>query len=240
MNQSFERILPRTALLYVAWGLALAYLFLAMLLAPLGVALLPHALTSQLLHYRAAALVFFLALPTAAYLIFWKGADLFAWLRAPATLRLDPGGIDDGRTRLPFAEVTQVRQLHARGHLLLWLRGGGRRRIRLALWRDGDALAAGVLEAVRAQLLQDARRRLDAGEVLDFGPLRVSGSGLWIKRTQLAWDQIERIRTQTEHEGVDTDETLVITAAGRHYKLDRSRIRNEPVLLAVLQQRLGA
>ena len=60
------------------------------------------------------------------------------------------------------------------------------------------------------------------------------------KGQQIPWTAIDTIRTQSDSEGMETDETLIIVAQGKTHKIDRSRIDNEPVMLACLQRYLPA
>jgi protein required for attachment to host cells len=54
----------------------------------------------------------------------------------------------------------------------------------------------------------------------------------------IPWAAIDSIRTQSDSEGMETDETLIIVARGKAHKIDRSKIVNEPVMLACLRQYL--
>jgi len=71
-----------------------------------------------------------------------------------------------------------------------------------------------------------------------FGALELSAEGLLHKGQLIAWSSIDTIRTQSDAEDMDVDEHLVIVANGKTRKVDRSKIDNEPVLIACLMQRL--
>lgn len=66
----------------------------------------------------------------------------------------------------------------------------------------------------------------------------MNSTGLVHKGRQIPWTTIDTIRTQSDSEGMETDETLIIVAQGKTHKIDRSRIDNEPVMLACLQRYL--
>ena len=80
---------------------------------------------------------------------------------------------------------------------------------------------------------RQAQRRIDAGATVAFGSLGMNATGLVHKGRQIPWTTIDTIRTQSDSEGMETDETLIIVAQGKTHKVDRSRIDNEPVMLAL-------
>ncbi len=237
MTASFPRLLPRYALGCYAGAFALLYLFSAQLLATLDIWLLPRSLLIEMLRYRAMWLVFFLTLPTVGYLL-WRGSDLVAWWRAPAALTLDSHALHIGPRTLAYTDVASIRHQHNRDHLVLTLRDGERVLIRLAIWEDGYALADQLEESVGGNLEATTLRRLQAQDTVGFGPLSMNASGLTYKGHMIPWAAIDSIRTQSDSEGMETDETLIIVARGKTHKIDRSKIVNEPVMLACLRQYL--
>jgi hypothetical protein len=229
--------LPRHALGCYVGAAALLYLFCAQLLAAIDIWLLPRSLLVEMLRYRAMWLVFFLTLPTVGYLL-WRGADIVAWWRAPAALTLDDHALHLGARTIAYADIASMRHLHNRDHLLLTLHSGERIRLRLAIWDDAWELADQLQDAVSGHLEADTRRKLQAGDTVAFGPLGLNASGLLHKGQQIPWTAIDTIRTQSDSEGMETDETLIIVALGKTHKIDRSKIVNEPVMLACLRQYL--
>ena len=81
-------------------------------------------------------------------------------------------------------------------------------------------------------------RALQAGQTLSFGPLSISATGLTYRKHVMPWASITSIRTQSDSEGLETDETLIVVADGKTHKIDRSKLSNEPVLLACMQHYL--
>ena len=239
MTASFPRILPRYALGCYLGAAALLYLFSAQLLAAIDIWLLPRRLLVEMLRYRAMWLVFFLTLPTVGYLL-WRGSDLVAWWRAPAALTLDDRALHLGARTVAFSDIASLRHRHNRDHLLLTLANGERVRLRLAIWEGADELLELLDARVGGDLEADARRRIDAGATVAFGALGMNAAGLVHKGQQIPWTAIDTIRTQSDSEGMETDETLIIVARGKTHKIDRSRIDNEPVMLACLQRYLPA
>lgn len=237
MTASFPRVLPRHALGCYAGAAALLYLFCAQLLAAVDIWLLPRSLLVEMLRYRAMWLVFFLTLPAVGYLL-WRGADIVAWWRAPAALTLDDRALHIGARTIAYADIASMRHLHNRDHLLLTLHNGERIRLRLAIWDDAWELADQLQDAVSGNLEADTRRKLQAGDTVAFGPLSMNANGLLHKGQQIPWTAIDTIRTQSDSEGMETDETLIIVAQGKTHKIDRSKIVNEPVMLACLRQYL--
>lgn len=237
MTASFPRVLPRYALGCYLGAAALLYLFCAQLLAAIDIWLLPRSLLVEMLRYRAMWLVFFLTLPTVGYLL-WRGSDLVAWWRAPAAITLDDHALHLGTRTVPYADIASMRHLHNRDHLLLTLHGGERIRLRLAIWQDAYELAEHLEDAVGGNLEADTHRKLQAGATVAFGPLGMNAAGLVHKGQQIPWTAIDTIRTQSDSEGMETDETLIIVARGKTHKIDRSKIINEPVMLACLRQYL--
>ncbi|WP_454908685.1 hypothetical protein [Variovorax gossypii] len=122
--------------------------------------------------------------------------------------------------------------------MLLERRDGRTLRLRLNLWEASDALLADVEAAVGATMADDVERRLHAGEAVMFGALGLQAAGLLHKGQLITWSSIDTIRTQSDEEGMEVDEHLVIVAHGKPRKIDRSKIDNEPVLMACLLQRL--
>ncbi|CAB3632840.1 MAG: hypothetical protein J0I68_10890 [Achromobacter sp.] len=239
MTASFPRVLPRHALGCYLGAAALLYLFSAQLLAIIDIWLLPRGLLVEMLRYRAMWLVFFLTLPTVGYLL-WRGSDLVAWWRAPAALTLDDRALHLGARTVAFSDIASLRHRHNRDHLLLTLANGERVRLRLAIWEGADELLELLDARVGGDLEADARRRIDAGATVAFGALGMNAAGLVHKGQQIPWTAIDTIRTQSDSEGMETDETLIIVAQGKTHKIDRSRIDNEPVMLACLQRYLPA
>ncbi len=239
MTASFPRILPRYALGCYLGAAALLYLFSAQLLAAIDIWLLPRRLLVEMLRYRAMWLVFFLTLPTMGYLL-WRGSDLVAWWRAPAALTLDERALRLGPLAVPYADIASMRHRHNRDHLLLTLADGRRLRLRLAIWGDADALLDLLEARVGGNLEADARRRIDAGATVAFGAVGMNAAGLVHKGQQIPWASIDTIRTQSDSEGMETDETLIVVARGKTHRIDRSGIDNEPVLLACLRHYLPA
>lgn len=234
------RTFPRYSFYCVLAGLAALYLFAAMVLVPAKIFLLPSIVTADYVRYKGAALILIVAVPAAIYLICWKGSDFFAYFFAPAEIDLAEHGLSIGPVHIAFSDITRLRHRHARNHVLLALRDGRTVRLRLALWADADELLAQIDEAVSDALWQEADRRVQAGETVPFGALGLNAQGLVHKGQLLAWSHIDTIRTQSDAEGMDTDETLVIVADGKTRKIDRSKIDNEPVLMACLARRLPA
>ncbi|WZB73788.1 hypothetical protein WJ972_21110 [Achromobacter insuavis] len=239
MTASFPRVLPRHALGCYLGAAALLYLFSAQLLAIIDIWLLPRSLLVEMLRYRAMWLVFFLTLPTVGYLL-WRGSDLVAWWRAPAALTLDDRALHLGARTVAFSDIASLRHRHNRDHLLLTLANGERVRLRLGIWEGADELLELLDARVGGDLEADARRRIDAGATVAFGALGMNAAGLVHKGQQIPWTAIDTIRTQSDSEGMETDETLIIVARGKTHKIDRSRIDNEPVMLACLQRYLPA
>ncbi|MFY2643665.1 hypothetical protein ACOTDF_19065 [Achromobacter insuavis] len=239
MTASFPRVLPRHALGCYLGAAALLYLFSAQLLAIIDIWLLPRGLLVEMLRYRAMWLVFFLTLPTVGYLL-WRGSDLVAWWRAPAALTLDDRALHLGARTVAFSDIASLRHRHNRDHLLLTLANCERVRLRLAIWEGADELLELLDARVGGDLEADARRRIDAGATVAFGALGMNAAGLVHKGQQIPWTAIDTIRTQSDSEGMETDETLIIVARGKTHKIDRSRIDNEPVMLACLQRYLPA
>lgn len=239
MTASFPRVLPRHALGCYLGAAALLYLFSAQLLAIIDIWLLPRGLLVEMLRYRAMWLVFFLTLPTVGYLL-WRGSDLVAWWRAPAALTLDDRALHLGARTVAFSDIASLRHRHNRDHLLLTLANGERVRLRLGIWEGADELLELLDARVGGDLEADARRRIDAGATVAFGALGMNAAGLVHKGQQIPWTAIDTIRTQSDSEGMETDETLIIVAQGKTHKIDRSRIDNEPVMLACLQRYLPA
>ncbi|MBB1595420.1 hypothetical protein [Achromobacter sp. UMC46] len=237
MTASYPRVFPRYALGCYAAAFALLYLFSAQLLATLDIWLLPRSLLIEMLRYRAMWLVFFLTLPAVGYLL-WRGSDLPAWWRAPDELTLDSHALHIGPRQVAYADVTAIRHQHNRDHLVLTLHNGERVRIRLAIWHDAYGLADQLEESIGGDLEAATMRRLQAQDTVDFGPLSMNASGLAYKGQLIPWAAIDSIRTQSDSEGMETDETLIIVARGKTYKIDRSKIVNEPVMLACLRQYL--
>ena len=240
MPVSHLRIFPRYSFYCVLGGLAAIYVFCAMMLVPIKVYILPYLITPDFIRYKGAIVVLFLAIPAAIYLICWKGSDFFAWLRTPETLTVGEHGLQLGERTLAFADVTRFRHRHNRNHVLLTTRDGKTLRLRLDLWDQPDALLGEVEEAVGDTMSHDVERRLHAGETVKFGALGLQAEGLVHKGQLIAWSSIDTIRTQSDEEGMDVDEHLVIVASGKTRKIDRSKIDNEPVLMACLMQRLPA
>lgn len=133
-----------------------------------------------------------------------------------------------------------MRHRHNRDHLLLTLTDGRRLRLRLAIWDDADALLDLLEARVGGNLEADARRRIDAGATVAFGAVGMNAAGLVHKGQQIPWASIDTIRTQSDSEGMETDETLIVVARGKTHRIDRSGIDNEPVLLACLRHYLPA
>ena len=237
---SHAKVFPRHSFYCVLAGIAALYVFSAMMLVPAKVYILPYLITPDFIHHRGAIVVLFLAVPAAIYLICWQGSDFFAWLRAPGQLSVGGQGLRLGDRTLAFADVTRFRHRHNRNHVLLGTRDGRTLRLRLNLWDAPDALLAEVEEAVGATMAHDVERRLHAGETVKFGALGLQAEGLVHKGQLIAWSSIDTIRTQSDEEGMDVDEHLVIVAHGKSRKIDRSKIDNEPVLMACLMQRLPA
>lgn len=237
MTASFPRVLPRHALGCYLGAAALLYLFSAQLLAIIDIWLLPRSLLVEMLRYRAMWLVFFLTLPAVGYLL-WRGSDLVAWWRAPAALTLDDRALRLGARAVAFSDIASMRHLHNRDHLLLTLANGERVRLRLGIWEGADELLEQLDARVGGNLEADAQRRIDAGATVAFGSLGMNATGLVHKGRQIPWTTIDTIRTQSDSEGMETDETLIIVAQGKTHKIDRSRIDNEPVMLACLQRYL--
>ncbi|SFP24205.1 hypothetical protein SAMN03159339_1169 [Variovorax sp. 770b2] len=238
MSMSHARIFPRYSFYCVLGGLAALYVFLAMMLVPIKVYILPYLITPAFIHHKGAIVVLFLAVPSAIYLIFWQGSDFFAWLRTPAQMTVGAQGLRLGDRTLAFADVTRFRHRHNRNHVLLDTRDGKTLRLRLNLWDAPDALLAAIEEAVGATMARDVERRLHAGETVKFGALGLQAEGLVHKGQLIAWSSIDTIRTQSDEDGMEVDEHLVIVAQGKSRKIDRSKIDNEPVLMACLMQRL--
>ncbi|WP_260397211.1 hypothetical protein [Variovorax sp. KBW07] len=232
------RIFPRYAFYCVLGGLAAIYLFCAMMLVPAKIYILPYLITPDIVRYKATLFVLVLAIPAAIYLICWKGSDFFAWLRAPEVLTVGAHGLQMGKNIVAFADVTRLRHRHNRNHLLLTTRNGNTLRLRLDLWDNAHALLAEVEEAVGEVLRHDVERRVHSGETVAFGALGLNAEGLVHKGQLIAWSNIDTIRTQSDEEGMDVDEHLVIVANGKTRKIDRSKIDNEPVLMVCLMQRL--
>ena len=232
------RIFPRYAFYCVLGGLAAIYVFCAMMLVPAKIYILPYLITPDFVRYKGAFFVLVLAIPAAIYLICWKGSDFFAWWRTPQTLTVDAQGLQAGTKIVAFADVTRLRHRHNRNHLLLTTRNGKTQRLRLDLWDDASALVAEVEDAVSEVLRHDVERRLHEGDTVAFGALELNAEGLLHKGQLIAWSSIDTIRTQSDAEDMDVDEHLVIVANGKTRKIDRSKIDNEPVLLACLMQRL--
>ncbi|MET3498216.1 hypothetical protein [Variovorax boronicumulans] len=240
MPSSHARIFPRHSFYCVLGGLAALYVFCAMMLVPVKVYILPYLITPDFIHHKGAIVVLFLAVPAAIYLICWQGSDFFAWLRTPKQLTLSEKALQLGDRTLAFADVTRIRHRHNRHHLLLATRDGKTLRLRLNLWDASDELLAGVEAAVGDTMAHEVERRLHAGETVKFGALGLQAEGLVHKGQLIAWSSIDTIRTQSDEEGMDVDEHLVIVAHGKSRKIDRSKIDNEPVLMACLMQRLPA
>ncbi|SEJ09107.1 MULTISPECIES: hypothetical protein [unclassified Variovorax] len=234
------RIFPRYSFYCVLGGLAAIYVFCAMMLVPVKVYILPYLITPDFIRYKGAIVVLFLAIPCAIYLICWKGSDFFAWLRTPQQLTVGDRGLQLGERTLAFAEVTRIRHRHNRNHVLLTGRDGKTLRLRLDLWDNAGDLLCEVEEAVGEVMAHDVERRLHAGETVKFGALGLQAEGLMHKGQLIAWSSIDTIRTQSDEDGMEADEHLVIVANGKTRKIDRSKIDNEPVLLACLMQRLPA
>jgi len=239
MAASFSRVLPRAAACYCLIAVALVYFFAAMLLAHGPIWLLPRSLTHDLMRDRFAALVFFLSLPTAVSLLWW-GSDLFAWWRAPLELTLDQRALHIGKKSIPYIEISAIRHRHNRNHLLLKLSDGTSIRLRLNIWAHGDALADELTACVDAHLSDSIQRKLAAGETVSFGPLDLNANGLAHKGVFIPWHAIDSVRTQSEQDGMDRDETLIIATQGRMHKVDRSKIVNESVMLNCLRQYVSA
>jgi len=234
------RVFPRYAFYCVLGGLAAIYVFCAMMLVPAKIYILPYLVTADFVRYKSAFFVLVLAIPAAIYLIFWKGSDFLAWWRTPKVMTVGAHGLQVGGTIVAFKDVTRLRQRHNRNHLLLTTRNGKTLRLRLDLWDDAPALLAEIEEAVGEVLRHDVERRLHAGDTVPFGALGLNAEGLVHKGQLIAWSSIDTIRTQSDEEGMDVDEQLVIVANGKARKIDRSKIDNEPVLMACLMQRLPA
>lgn len=234
------RIFPRYSFYCVLGGLAAIYVFCAMMLVPIKIYILPYLITPDFIRYKGAIVVLFLAIPAAIYLICWKGSDFFAWLRTPGQLTVGEHGLQLGERTLAFADVTRFRHKHNRNHVLLSTRDGKTLRLRLDLWDQAHALLAEVEEAVGDTMAHDVERRLHAGETVKFGALGLQAEGLVHKGQLIAWSSIDTIRTQSDEDGMDVDEHLVIVAGGKTRKIDRSKLDNEPVLMACLMQRLPA
>jgi hypothetical protein len=237
---SHAKIFPRYSFFCVLGGLAALYVFCAMMLVPAKVYILPYLVTADFVRHRGAIVILFLAVPAAVYLICWQGSDFFAWLRTPGQLTVGAQDLQLGDRTVAFADLTRFRHRHNRNHVLLDTRGGKTLRLRLNLWQASDALLADVEQAVGDALAHHARRRLHAGETIDFGVLGLRTEGLVHKGQLLAWSSIDSIRTQSDEEGMEVDEHLVIVAHGKPRKIDRSKIDNEPVLMACLMQHLPA
>ena len=234
---SFSRVLSRYALgCYIA-AFAALYLFATFFLAHAHIWLLPRDMVIRMMHYRSALLVILLAIPTAIYL-FWRGSDLIAWIRTPTTLTLDAKALHIGSRSIDYTAVASLRHQHNRDHLILTLQSGQRERIRLKLWNDPDALAVELENRISGSLHDDAMHTLQTGQTLHFGPLSVNATGLSYRKHVMPWASISNIRTQSDSEGLETDEILVIVADGKTHKIDRSKLVNEPVLLACIQHYL--
>ncbi len=232
------RIFPRYAFYCVLGGLAAIYVFCAMMLVPAKIYILPYLITPDIVRYKATLFVLVLAIPSAIYLICWKGSDFFAWWRTPEMLTVGEHGLQLGTHTVAFADVTRLRHRHNRNHLLITTRNGKTLRLRLDLWDHAEVLVAEVEEAVAEVLRHDVERRVHAGDTVAFGVLGLTAEGLMHKGQLIAWSSIDTIRTQSDAEGMDTDEHLVIVANGKTRKIDRSKIDNEPVLMTCLMQRL--
>jgi hypothetical protein len=234
------RIFPRQSFYCVLGGLAAIYVFCAMMLVPAKVYILPYLVTPDFIHYKGAFFILVLAIPAAIYLICWKGSDFFAWWGTPREMTVGSRGLQVGERQLAFGEVTRFRHRHNRNHLLLTAADGRTLRLRLELWDRAPLLVAEVEEAIGDAMKSDVERRVHAGETVSFGALSLHAEGLVHKGQLLAWSSIDTIRTQSDEDGMEVDEHLVIVAGGKTRKIDRSKIDNEPVLLACLLQRLPA
>lgn len=234
------RIFPRQSFYCVLGGLAAIYVFCAMLLVPAKVYILPYLVTPDFVHYKGAFFILVLALPAAAYLICWKGSDFFAWWGTPRLLTVGARGLQVGERSVAFTDVVRFRHRHNRNHLLLRTADGNTLRVRLDLWERAEVLAAEVEEAIGEVLRDGVERRVHAGETVAFGVLSLQAEGLVHKGQLIPWSSIDTIRTQSDEDGMEVDEHLVIVAGGKTRKIDRSKIDNEPVLLACLMQRLPA
>lgn len=237
MTVSFSRVLPRHALGYYLAAFALLYLFAALFLASLHIWLLPGEMISRMMHYRGAPVVMLLALPVSGYL-FWLGSDLIAWRSTPLTLTLDAQALHVGARRIAYTAITSLRHQHNRSHLRLTLKSGERIRIRLNLWDAPLVLATELESRIGGSQHAGALHALQAGQTLHFGPVSMSAAGLTCNQRPVPWTSISNIRTQSNSEGLETEETLIIVADGKTHKVDRSKLTNEPVLLACMQHYL--
>ncbi|MCY1075822.1 hypothetical protein [Archangium lansingense] len=232
------RVFPTPVLYWLVAGFILIYLVVAAFLSFGSIYLLPRSFIEGLFRYRSAPFILLLGIPCGIYFIAWRASDLFAWLVAPPKLEVDEEGLRAGDTRIAWRNVSAIVTVQNHDRLVLHHRGGTYR-LRLNLWSDAEALYGHVTDHVVEALLQGVQRQVEAGKVVKFGPLTLSGAGLTHKKRLMRWDDIENIRFQDEFDdGVSTRE-LIITAQGRPLKIDEARIVNAPVLLAYLSQRLA-
>lgn len=234
------RIFPRASFHCVLAGLAAIGVFCAMVLVPDQVHLLPYLVTPDFVHFKGAFFILLLAVGAALYLVGWKGSDFFAWWVTPRLLTVGSRGLQVGERSLAFADVTRFRRRHGRNHLLFTGTDGRTLRVRLDLWERAPVLLAEVEEAIGEVMRHGIERRVHAGETVSFGALSLHAEGLVHQGQLIAWSSIDSVRTQCDEDGVAADEHLVIVALGRTRRIDRSKIDNEPVLLACLLQRLPA
>lgn len=237
------RIFPRHAFYCVMGGLVVVYALCAVLLVFTGVYLFPFLADGEDVSEDGLLGLLFLAVvaaPVAFYLLFWRGSDFLAWWRTPPVLTLGAHGLQVGRRIVAFADVTRLRHRHSRNHMLIATRRGRPMRLRLDLWDHAFALRTEIEEAIGRVLRSDVERRMHAGDTVGFGVLGMSAEGLVHKGQLIAWSSIDTVRTQSATDGILVDEHLVIVANGQTRRIDRSKIENEPVLLACLMQRLPA
>ncbi|WP_285412264.1 hypothetical protein [Variovorax sp. efr-133-TYG-130] len=234
------RIFPRHAFHCVLGGVAVAYALCAVMLMPARIFILPFLSDGEPVSDEGMLFLASMAVPAGLYLMVWRGGDFFAWWRTPPVLTLGAHGLQLGRRTVAFADVTRLRHRHGRDHMLITTRSGKTTRLRLGLWDHAAALRAEVEEAIGKVLRGDVERRMHAGDTVDFGALAMNAEGLVHEGQLIAWSSIDTVHTQSETDGVLVDEHLVIIANGRTRRIDRSKIENEPVLLACLMQRLPA
>ncbi len=116
-------------------------------------------------------------------------------------LQLSPAGVTlaglftQRLERLPWSELTAMKHSAVRNRgitfhkLILTLAGGGTRKLRAIGEGFGDAAAR--LEAeLSARLLPELQRRLDAGETLDFGAVKLTRDAVSVRNLLRSWREV--------------------------------------------------
>jgi hypothetical protein len=238
LKRSHTRIFPTHALSWFMVGLLLAYIEAAALLAPLGVPLLPGAWIRDILRQHLGFVLLLAGIPLALYVLVWRAADLFDWLRSPRSLTVDAEGLSADARRIRWRDVHEFTEDSARD-LLVLRHTGGTLRVWLSLWTDAGALHESLHEHAVAKLLPRVSQRVASGEAVRFGPLTLGSAGLTHRGQLMRWDDIESIRFQDEVDTGVASRELIIVAGGRTRKFDEAKVLNAPVLLAYLSDRLA-